>query len=282
MKNELLPITAIILTYNEEIHIQRCIDSISNLVERIIVVDSNSTDRTAAIAENIGAKVYFRKFVNQADQLQWALDELEFGTEWILRLDADEYLTEDLKRELREGLPGISSNITGVKFRRRVIFLNQWIRFGGIYPVILLRLWRKDCANVEQREMDEHMVLTSGVSIQLKHDFIDHNLNGIDSWIDKHNKYSSRELSVILKNAELTNEKPINIDEKVIRKRNMYEKMPLFFRCFAYFIFRYFLMLGFLDGKPGLAWHFLQGFWYRFLVDTKLYEKNIQIHAGKK
>ena len=275
----MIDLTVVILTYNEEIHLRRAIGSVSAIAAEIIVVDSYSTDNTVAIASELGARVLQHKFINQANQLKWALESAGINTGWVLRLDADEYLTEALVNELTERLSGIEKGITGIVFKRQLHFMGKWIRHGGYYPVHLLRMWRHGCAMVEQRRMDEHMVLLNGTSAVFKHDIVDDNQQSLSWWTAKHNDYATREA------AEYLNMKYNFIqtegDEKggglakqtgVKRwyKNNIYYRMPLFFRAFLYFHFRFWIRMGFLDGRKGLIWHFLQGFWYRFLVDAKI------------
>lgn len=278
-------ITTIILTYNESKHIKRCIESVIRLNGQIIIVDSYSNDDTIKIAESMGASCYQNTFLNQAAQFQWALDHCDIKGDWILRLDADEYLTTDLVDEIFNKINSIPKEITGVYIKRQVHFMGKWIRHGGYYPVKLLRLWRKNCAVVEQKWMDEHVVLLQGKHTEFTFDFVDDNLNNLQWWIQKHNNYSTREMVEYFKLKEAPVHDQISTgktQEAVKRKRKnrYYYKSPGFLRAFLYFFYRYVIKFGFLDGKQGLIWHFLQGFWYRFLVDAKIYQ--IKYLAQKK
>jgi glycosyltransferase involved in cell wall biosynthesis len=273
-----LDLTVIILTYNEEIHIRRVIDNILQLTPHIVIVDSYSSDRTEEISKQAGATVYQNEFTNQASQFLWALENCKVSTSWVMRLDADEYLTSDLIMELNLKLPSLSNEISGIIFKRRLHFMGTWIRHGGYYPVHLLRAWRNGHASIEKRLMDEHIYLTQGKSVTFDHDFIDDNLNSLSSWISKHNEYATREAVEILRSKqESLNRSHKNKDSthktnnfRRWYKNNIYLKFPKFIRCFLYFNLRYWILLGFLDGKAGLVWHVLQGFWYRFLVDAKM------------
>lgn len=293
------PISVIILTYNEEIHLERLLRNIADWSDEVFIVDSFSTDKTLEIAKKYGGKIVQHSFENQAQQFNWALDNLKIKNEWILRLDADEYLTEELKEEIsfflnpltprsarlrfRLGLEekeiSSSEKVNGFYMKRRVYFMGRWIKHGAYYPIWLLRLFKKGKARSEQREMDEHLVLLEGKSEKLKNDFIDDNKKLLSDWITKHNNYSSREVEEVLKEVRGRKQEVSagKISGQTARKKwmknNFYYKMPLFFRACAYFCYRYFIRLGFLDGKEGLVFHFLQGFWYRFLVDAKIYEK---------
>jgi glycosyltransferase involved in cell wall biosynthesis len=273
-----MSLSVIILTYNEEKHLGRCLESVKHIANEIIVVDSFSTDKTKEITERYGAKFVQHEYVNQAQQFNWALENIPIAGEWILRLDADEYLTPELGEELRNTKLYEDMNITGYYLKRRVYFLGRWIKHGGYYPTLILRLFKKGKAKQELREMDEYVVLKEGSAGYLKNDFIDENLNTLSWWTDKHNNFSTREVEVVLKAGRETYREvdgdPLGTPAERKRwwKEGVYLKAPLFFRAWGYFIYRYIFRFGFLDGKEGLIFHFLQGFWYRFLVDAKLYE----------
>lgn len=271
-------LTVIILTYNEEIHLSRCLESIKTIANQIIIVDSNSTDKTEQIAKTFGAEFYQHRFENYAKQYKWALDNTLIKSDWIMRLDADEFILPELQYEILNTLPTLHCDITGVIIKRRVFFMGRWIRHGGYYPIKLLRIWRNGKAMIEQRWMDEHIVLLEGKLIEFKNDFVDENLNNIGIWTQKHNNYATREAidhfnsnhDLYPKENHTDTVKQQQMSLKRNFKVNLYGRSPLFIRVFLYFIFRYFFQLGFLDGKTGLIWHVLQGFWYRFLVDAKI------------
>ncbi len=266
-----LPISIIILTFNEEINLPRCLKSIYKWVDEIIVVDSLSSDKTLEIAKKFRAKTYKHPFKNQADQFNWALDNIKIKNDWIMRLDADEWVMSELWNELKERLSGTPDEVTGFYIKRRVYFMGRWIKHGGYYPTWILRLFRKGKAHSEEREMDEHIILSSGRAEKLKHDFVDENLSNLEWWTNKHNDFSTREVEAVLRERGAQYLRGQAGRKRWIKER-MYLKLPMFFRAFLYFIYRYIIRLGFLDGKEGLIFHFLQGFWYRFLVDAKLYE----------
>jgi hypothetical protein len=124
--------------------------------------------------------------------------------------------------------------------------------------------------------MDEHVVLARGRTEPLDHDLIDENLKGLGFWTGKHNGYADREVMDILAGRSATDPADDKLAGQARRRRwlksRLYARAPLFLRAFLYWFTRYVLRLGFLDGRPGLVFHFLQGFWYRFLVDAKLVE----------
>jgi len=207
------------------------------------------------------------------------LQHVGITTRWVLRLDADEYLMPKLVQELQEKLPTLPEDVTGIIFNRRHIFMGKWMR-RGIYPVKLLRVFRYGKGMCEQRLMDEHIQLTEGRAVEFEHDFCDHNLNNLSWFCHKHVNYAIRE-AVDLLDIELDltgtaeTDKDKHISEQALRKRmekHKYVHLPLLWRSFAYFCYRYFLKGACLDGKIGFIWTFLQGWWYRTLVDAKVFE----------
>jgi glycosyltransferase involved in cell wall biosynthesis len=270
-------ITVIILTYNEELHIRRCIENVNLFAKEVMLVDSFSNDRTIEIATSLGAKVFQNKWENNhARQFNWGLQNLPISTGWILRLDADEYLLPELIQELYEKIDNQPENITGIVFNRRHIFLDKWMK-RGTYPVKLLRLFRNKKAICEQRWMDEHIQLLEGDSVEFKHDMVDHNLNNLDHFIAKHTGYAVREAIDLL---DLEYNISGSFDDMNLtgqaaakrRKKHKYARQPIIWRSFAYYLYRYLLRFGFLEGKKGFLWHFLQGWWYRTLVDANILE----------
>ena len=276
--SDFLDLSVIVLTYNEEIHLSRCIESVKPITNNIFIVDSFSTDGTLKIAEELGAQVLQNPWENNySKQFNWALENCPITTKWILRLDADEYLTEELQSELQARLPKLEKNINGVIFPLKRMFLGRQIKHST-GTVKLLRLFKTGKARSESRWMDEHITLTDGEAIEFSGHFVDDNLNNLSWWTTKHVGYAVREavdiLDIELGLLNLNNEH-VKISEEASKKRDLkrrYAKQPLFFRAFVYFIYRYFFKLGFLDGKEGFLWNFLQGWWYRTLVDVKIYE----------
>ena len=275
----MLDLSVIILTYNEEIHIRRCLENVKQFASKVYVVDCFSIDRTAQIAKELGAEVIEHEWPgNQAEQFNWALDNLPITTEWILRLDADEYLLSGLVEELLEKLPVIPESVSALSLSRARAFCGKILHHGIVNNIRIIRIFRKGKARYEKRLMDEHLSVLSGETIDMKNQFVDDNRMPIGLFIDKHNGYATREAALLL-DAEyhLTNmdSLPQDYGREVEKKRTQkarYARMPLFWRAFGYFVYRYIIKLGFLDGKEGFLWDFLQGWWYRTLVDAKVYE----------
>ena len=272
-------ISVIILTFNEEKHIARCIKSLSTFTDKVFIVDSGSTDKTVEIARGLGAEVIVNQWVNYATQFNFGIENNPFKTKWLMRMDSDEYVLPELSDEINQKLAFTLEEISGMYIKRRVIFFEKWIKHGAFYPMWLMRIWRNGHGICEESWMDEHIKLFQGNVIHLEKDLVDHNLNNITWWTQKHNLYTIREVIDIL-NIKYNFRDFVAVEPKLFgtqeeRKRYLkvkYASIPLFTRPIFYFIYRYFLRLGFIDGKQGLMWHFLQGFWYRFLIDVKIYE----------
>ena len=315
-----MDISVIILTFNEEIHIRRCIENVAPLARDVFVVDCFSSDKTVEIAKSLGAQVFQNPWEGlYARQFNWALDHLPIRTKWVLRLDADEYLCPELIEEIKSKLETLPEDVTGVAFHLRRVFMGRVIR-RGMPRIQMIRLFRYGKARCEQRLMDEHIELLEGRSVTFDGDFADHNLNDIGWWTAKHNGYALRE-AVDLLDLEYGILEGSNAPSALVqegsnaadaagsrvqgfkrafgagsnaadaagsrvqargalegqaaekrRKKMRYARMPLFWRAFVYFCYRYFLRGGFLEGREGFLWHFLQGWWYRTLVDAKVWE----------
>lgn len=271
-------ITAIILTYNEECHIRRCIENLKRISAKVYVVDCFSTDKTKEIAESLGAVVVCHKWPgNQAEQFNWALDNLSIETPWILRLDADEYCSDELIEEIESKIPTISKDVDAIVLPRGREFMGRRLRYGITSQINIIRLFRYGKARYEKRVMDEHLIIKDPDRIEsFENRFYDANLLPIDEFVNKHNGYAVREASILLsaKYGEIKVDGESYGDD-IARKRkqkDVYATMPLFIRPILYFIYRYIIRLGFLDGKEGFIWDFMQGLWYRMLVDIQVYE----------
>ena len=274
-----MKLVAIILTFNEEQHLSRCIASLAGVVSEVVVVDCFSADSTLDIARAHGAHIIQKKWVNHANQFNWALTQLAADTDWVLRIDADEVLSPELLEEIRARLSRVSHDVDGVYCSRRMTFQGRLMHHGGVFPVRVLRLFRYGRGQCENRWMDEH-IKVSGPTVNFQGELIDDNLNSLTWWTDKHNKYASREV-VDLLNLEYGFMPHDSVAQlhggsqagfKRWLKERVYARLPGGFRAFAYFFYRYVIRLGFLDGQAGTAFHFLQGFWYRYLVDAKMTE----------
>lgn len=274
-------ITAIILTKNEEKHIARCINSLKGICNEIFVIDSLSTDRTCEIAEELGAKVYKNPWKNYATQFNYGVYQCPIQSEWIWRIDADEFLEGNIGIAVKNALSNCSADVNGIYVRKRIDFMGKPLLHGGWYPSYHLKVFRRGHGDCENRWMDEHIRIFDGTTITIEEgNQVDANLNDLTWWTEKHNGYATREMVDMLMMEYGMDAKAQEVTPKFFgteeqRKRWLkikYIKTPLFIRPFINFFLRYILKRGFLDGKEGFLWHILQGFWYRMLVDAKIFE----------
>jgi glycosyltransferase involved in cell wall biosynthesis len=270
-------LSVILLTFNEEVNLPSCLDSLRGLDCEIFVLDSGSTDRTLEIAKSWGARIFHHPFEHYSVQRNWAQKNLPIGGEWVLHLDADERVTPELVGEINQILESPSDDVAGFMLRKRTIFMGRWIRYGGHYPSYHLRLFRKRHGACEDRLYDQHFLVDGEVRL-LNHDFLDVVACDLRSWTLRHTKWAQLEAEEILrvhKRGQRVRPDPEGnpIERRRWLREGVYLRWPLFSRAFLYWFFRYFLRLGFLDGKEGLIFHFLQGCWFRFLVDASIYEQ---------
>jgi glycosyltransferase involved in cell wall biosynthesis len=276
-----MTLAVVILTHNEERHIARALASVAGIATETFVIDSFSTDRTVELAKANGATVLQNKFINYARQFQWGLDNAPITSSWIMRLDADEVIEDDLAVRIGDELPRLPDEVVGINLKRKHIFLGRWIRHGGRYPLVLLRIWRRGHGRIENRWMDEHMILWGGGTVTFEGGFTDHNLNDLTFFTDKHNKYATREAIDVINERRRLFERDVElVHEEGSRqaaikrwiKQKIYNRIPYQVSTPAYFLYRMTFQLGFLDGAPGIVYHGLQGLWYRFLVGAKIDE----------
>jgi glycosyltransferase involved in cell wall biosynthesis len=273
----LISLSVIVLTYNEEANLPGCLESLRGLPCVVFVVDSGSSDRTVEIAQRHSAVIRHHDFDNYAAQRNWALENLPIETPWVLNLDADERLTPELRDEIQNLLESPPPGISGFLLRKRTIFMGRWIRHGGHYPCYHLRLFRTGKGSCESRRYDQHFV-TDGTVEKLNNDYVDVVSSSLLAWTIRHGRWAGMEASELLNpHVDGRQVRPEVMGDPIQRRRwwrNLYARGPLFSRALAYWAYRYFFRLGFLDAKEGMIFHFLQGFWFRFLVDAMIYEKS--------
>ena len=289
-------ICAIILTKNEDIHLSRILDQLSKLMDNILIVDSGSTDQTSEITKKYNCDFIFNKWKNHAAQFNFGINYLKNKYNWIIRVDADEYFDdlEILAKLVNQIKNGHYKKINGISFYRRIHFLGYRIKYGGVFPISIVRLFRSGYGLCEERWMDEHIVV-SGKIIHEKLTIIDDNKMGFEFWLNKHISYAKREAieMLFIEYGHTKKDKNFKNSLPTIKKRNIkenyYSKLPLFLRPTLYFLYRYFIRIGFLDGKMGFLFHFFHAFWYRMVVDLFVFRvmlliktKNININKAIK
>ncbi|MEP6714497.1 MAG: glycosyltransferase family 2 protein [Terriglobia bacterium] len=274
------PLSVVILTFNEEVNLPLCLDSLKGLNCEIFIVDSGSTDRTLDIIRSRGLTFFEHPFEHYAAQRNWAIDNVPNKSEWSLHLDADERLTPELVAEMNRALPSVPNGTNGFRLRKRTFFLGRWIKHGGHYPAYHLRLFRTSQGRCEDRLYDQHFVVPGTIET-LQNDYVDVVASDISTWTIRHVKWARFEAEEQGREIPGGRVKARAFGNPIERKRwlrdSVYGQTPLFVRPFAYWFYRYFLRLGFLDGRQGLIFHFLQGCWFRFLIDCYRYEKSVEV-----
>lgn len=269
----------IILTFNEEIHLPRLLNSIKDLNAQTFILDSGSTDRTAEIAESFHTIVKTNFFVNHPQQWDFALKNFNIQTPWIIGLDADQVIMPELFNKLKSFKDGDYKNISGIYFIRKNYFQGTWIRYGGYYPIYLLKMFRTGIGFSDLNENMDHRFIAPGETVIWKDGhLLEENLkeNDLDFWFKKHERYSDLiaqeeiERSQKLRSQSLKPNLLGNPDEQKAWLKSIWWKLPLGVRPYLYYGFRMIFQLGFLDGKIGRKFHYLQGFWFRRLIDEKI------------
>lgn len=267
-------LTAIILTMNEEDNIGECLKSISGLAGRMLVVDCGSTDRTVEIAESLGADVLTHEFSYYAQQFNWAIDNVGIDTRWILRIDADERLSKQLCDEIRDQIQKhADDDVNGLAMNAEIVFMGRRLRHAVKKRKVMV--FKTNIGRIEDRRRDAHTVISRGSVVALRHSYTHDDFKGLDHYIRRYNWYADREALDYLdyrngKSAGIRTDAAI---EKTRRKKfGLYYKCPSLFRAWLWFLYNYVLRLGFLDGKQGFVFCFLECYWYRVMVDAKLLE----------
>lgn len=267
-----MSLAAIILTKNEEQDLPDCLASLRGLADEVYVIDSGSTDATVAIAEAAGAVVLQHPFESHAGQVNWAIESVPTKAEWLIRIDADERLGAEMRQSLRAMVESAASDVSAVLLARRTEFLGKKLRFGGTFPVWLLRVWRRGKGRCEDRWMDEHMVVEEGRVVRARGELLHVIPKSLAEWSRKHVWYAGREC---LDTVGASTGDGLRAQAGRVRepKKQMYYRLPMIVRVLGYWMYRYVLQLGFLDGKVGFLYHFMQCGWYRMLVDGLIIEE---------
>ncbi|WHZ21598.1 MAG: hypothetical protein OJF47_000710 [Nitrospira sp.] len=280
MADERLPISVIVMTNNEENNIGPCLDTIVPWADEVFVVDSGSTDRTLEIVARYTNHIYRHAFETYSRQRNWAQSNLPLSNEWVFHVDADERISPAMATELKKFFAASAANrhVNGLVIRRQIVFGGRHIKYGGIYPTYICRIFKKQCGRCEDREYDQHF-LVDGETLTIEVDLIEMTATSLFLWTERHNQWAQLEARQLLSGSR--ENRPVSVRPKLIgspieRRRwlrsRAYANFPLFLRPGLYFLVRYVIRGGFLDGIPGLIYHVLQGFWFRFYVDACYYE----------
>jgi len=221
-------ISAIIITYNEEEKIKRCLSSI-DWVDEVVVVDSQSTDDTKKIASEFTQRIFEIKWEGFGKAKDYAKDKASH--QWILSVDADEVVTQDLKEEIQKTVK-LEDSLDGYYLPRKSNFLGRWIKHGGWYPDYVLRLFKKNKAKFNHSMVHEK-VNVNGRTGYLKNALLHHTDPNFDHYLEKLNRYSSLGA------------------EELFKKGKRAKFSDIIFRPVAIFFKMYFVKKGFLDGVAG-------------------------------
>jgi glycosyltransferase involved in cell wall biosynthesis len=274
------PVSTIVMTYNEEKNLDACLKSLEGWVDEIIVVDSFSTDSTLEIARQYTDRIHQNAYLSAPAQWAWALGEIEVRHEWLLTMDADFRITSRLRDSIIAAVRENDPSVGSYAFARLQVFRGKALKHGGLYPRWEVRLVRRTYARVDETQGVDHQIQAPGLVKRLKGDLIENNENEdlITNWLQKHDSYSTRQAQqeyAWRQAAKTAVDRPALWGSPRQRKRWLKQRwygMPLYLRPLLYFMYRYILRLGFLDGKQGFLYHFLQAYWYRLVVDIKLEE----------
>jgi len=284
-RTNVLPISVVVPVLNEELNIAECLESV-RFADEVFVVDSGSTDRTAEIAESLGAKVVqFRFRPGGPRKKNWALENLPFRNEWVLLLDADERVTPELEDEIRREFEA-GPKYDGYYLNRKLIFMGRWLRYGGNYPSWNLRLFRhrlgryekletEDLESAGDVEVHEHVVLR-GRAGYLHAPLLHLDYKDLSRWISRHNNYSTWDAKMrlrLLQGGDFScSIRPRLFGSPIERKRwlkRVWVRLPC--RPLLRFIYMYFIRLGFLDGKQGFIYAVLKAV-HEFHINIKMWE----------
>ena len=289
----MIPVTLLVTTRNEAANIEKCLRSAHLFVDQIFVIDSDSDDKTVNIsrqyAEVVNLPYDHSKIIPWI--YQWGLDNLPIRNEWVMILEADQMLTTDLKLELERLFASPCIRESGFYVRRRQVFRGRTLRFGGYGSKFMLKLFRRDAGELDPEETDTRVYVKGQVG-RLKSSIVEENRKEDDIlfYLQKHVRYADafareehrrRETGFKWKQQPRLFGTP---DQRVLWLKQMFFGLPLYLRPFVYFFYRYFILLGFLDGKQGAIFHFMQAFWFRLVWDIRLEElkgKNNQIKAAE-
>lgn len=268
-------VTAIVLTLNEEKNIGECLKSVAGFCSRVVVLDSGSTDRTQEIALEYGADVIEHPFTYYAAQYNWGVDNANITTAWTLRLDADERFTPEVcahcEALMREHA---ADDVNGIVMESDFFFLGRQMKHGGSKKRKIM-LFKTGKGRIEDRKRDAHTILYEGRTVAIKERYLHYDFKDLTSYISRYNWYAIRELQDYVA-YEQGADFQANTDPQLMQHRKkkftVYYRAPMFLRAWLWFIYNYYFRLGFLDGKEGYLYHFFESYWYRFLVDAKIYE----------
>lgn len=268
------------MTKNEELNLPACLTALQGWCHPIFVVDSGSSDGTEAVARRFGAEFVPHPWEGAAKQWNWALQNLPLRSDWVLGLDADQRVPEELKQELLQAARHGPPDVCGYYLPRKQIFRGRWLRHGGYWPKYLLKFFRNGTAHCDEQELVDFRFYVRGKTLQLKSPMTEENLKewDITFWLQKHVGFVELHAREELRRRRdppewsLTPSPWGTSDQKTLWLKQWWYRLPPLARPFPYFLYRYLFRLGFLDGSQGALYYFLHDFWYELMIAVRLKE----------
>lgn len=265
-----LPVSVMIMTQNEELNIRFAVESVLPYFDQVIVADSFSTDGTLEVLKGYpGVEVYSNRFQGWAEQRNWMLRNCKINNEKVFFLDADEYITPEFVAELC-GKIDLVRSCRSMLVLQRLIFMGKPLRFAYGHPKIG-RLFSRDVTFVGAGAR-EYAILP-GSQGEIVSPIMHHDRKPPAFWFKKHASNADREAAAYISGKAVPGGiSPVSSGslKRLWIRDNIWNRLPLLVRPFAYFTYRYFFKLGFLDGLPGLAYCFLQAFLYQMMIDIRI------------
>lgn len=250
-------LTVIMLTLNEEYHLQDAINNLKDIADHIFILDSFSTDATIEIVKRNQIKFAQRRFTNFGDQWNYALQNNPFDTSWVMKMDPDERLTEQLKYDIRS-IMKLDNSETAYEFQRRLWFMGKPMHvFNNV-----LRLWKRGTCRFSDVLVNEHPIIDGSVGF-LKGKMEHFDSKDLHHWQEKQNKYTTMEAKMIIEKKSLA-AKP-NIFGNKLEKRMFFKKIvfKVPFKFTILFLYNLFITGAWKDGKLGWRWAQLRVYVYR-------------------
>lgn len=273
----MIPITVIILTFNEEANIRFALNSLKEFTNEVFIVDSFSTDNTLNNVREFTDKIYQNPWENWAAQRNWALDNLPISNEWVFFLDADEQITPEFWEKLEKTIKDGNINLAGINVRFAFYFLGRPLRFA-YESLPVMRIIRHGRARWQAEGAREYAYVDGEVKT-IETRLLHRDRKSLAEWVNKQTRNALKEAG----SAEVSAQRPAraaSTTERPLRRLLRYgvwDRLPRLWRSFAYFFYRYIIRGGFMDGKAGFAYCFLHGLWYKMLIDLLIEERKNEL-----
>lgn len=277
-----IPVSVVILAHNEAGNIARCVDSVRECGE-VVVVDDDSTDATAEIAQQHGARVVNHAFTSFASQRNWALESADLQHDWVLMLDADEAATSDFLQEIQQAIDTVNADVHAFRNCRKTMLHGRWLKYSDGFPVWIMRLVRRGHAQFEDAGHGEVPIpVLDGQVETIREPFLHFPFSrGLEDWFHRHNRYSSREAQLEVAQMQPFRLLDLASTDRALRRsalRSLSRRLPL--RPQLRFFYQYVIKCGFLDGAAGLQFCRMMAM-YEAQIVMKRREIEHQLHQNR-